>query len=510
MLRIGTRILVVGAVLVVATLGGGMPSLAQQADPYTQLDTINAQKDLWQQRLDDARNQIARSSQSLNNAKVKLGQTQSSLAGAKAQSSLLQARNPQQIEQLKADLSSAQAELDGIIKDNTDRQNKLISDLGANQQLIDQTDGQLQATGQQIDYTARQIDGLNAQIDQLQQDQAATEQQLGIFLRASYKEQRRSLLEYLLESASFGDFIVRIGSLQSVAAQQDHLLTLLKTEKDALSDAQIRQQDQMQELLKLQDAQDLQKQTLQLQRQNFDQLLEQARVEAQDANDRISEREDQVQSLISLKQGELDQNQRLLQQLRQAQDQLASTIDNQASLLTKAQQDEQAARTQLDRLEREAEGISAIINQAEAAKPTKTFASGKLAWPEQGPLMQGFGPSPYRFEPAITYHGTRYAHFHTGIDIGAPSGTPIRAAADGQVIFTGYSSWGYGIHAVIAHNPTLATLYAHMSKLVVAQGAVVKQGQIIGYEGSTGNSTGPHLHFEVRVNGDFINPLTYL
>ena len=128
----------------------------------------------------------------------------------------------------------------------------------------------------------------------------------------------------------------------------------------------------------------------------------------------------------------------------------------------------------------------------------------------RGAMEQGFGPSPYWFEPSITYNGVRYKHFHTGIDVSASSGTPIRAAADGQVIATGFSSWGYGRHVIISHNPTLATLYAHMSKLAVAQGDVVRQGQIIGYEGSTGNSTGPHLHFEVRVNGQFVNPMGYL
>ena len=168
---------------------------------------------------------------------------------------------------------------------------------------------------------------------------------------------------------------------------------------------------------------------------------------------------------------------------------------------------EQAARTQLDQIEREAEGVAAIINQA---NPTKTYASGKLAWPMHGAMEQGFGPTPYAFEPSITYHGVRYRHFHTGIDIATAFGTPIRAAADGQVINTGFSSYGYGLHVIVSHNPQLATLYAHMSKLAVAQGQVVKQGQILGYEGSTGNSTGPHLHFEVRINGDFVNPLGYL
>ena len=507
MLRHGARVFLAGAAVCVAAVFSGPASLAQQADPQVQLDSINAQKDLWQQRLDQAKGQISRSGQSLAAAKSRLDKTKSSLTLAKAQAAVLQANNPDQIDQLKQDLAGTQSELDSILKDSADRQNTLISDLGANQQLIDETNGQLEATAQQIEYTGRRLADLQAAIGRIRQDQADTQKQLDVFLRATYKEQQRSLLEFLLDSVSFGDFLTHVTNLQSVAQQQDHLLSLLSTQQRQLEEVQAEQRAQLQNLRDLQDAETTEKQTLQLQRQNFDQLLEQARVEAQEANDRLSSREVQVQFAIDHKQGELSDNQRLLRELRDAQNQLSSTITNQADMLTKAQQQEKAARTQLDQLEREAEGVAAIINQA---KPTKTYSSGALAWPMRGAMEQGFGPSPYWFEPSITFQGVRYKHFHTGIDIATASGTPIRAAADGQVIATGYSSWGYGNNAIISHNPQLATLYAHMSRLAVAKGAVVKQGQIIGYEGSTGNSTGPHLHFEVRVNGDFVNPLSYL
>ncbi|HVA25294.1 MAG TPA: peptidoglycan DD-metalloendopeptidase family protein [Chloroflexota bacterium] len=507
MLRHGARTLLAGVALCAAAVFSGPASLAQQAGPQAQLDSINAQKGLWQQRLNQARTQISHSSQSLTAAKARLDKTKSSLTSAKAQAAVLQANNPEQIDQLKQDLGSTQSDLNTILKDNTDRQNKLISDLGANQQLIDQTNGHLEATAQQADYTQRRLTELQSEVDRLTQDQAETQQELDVFLRAAYKEQQRSLLEFLLDSVSFGDFLTNVSNLQSVAQQQDHLLSLLGQQQQQLSEVQAEQQAQLRNLQDLQDAQDTEKQTLQLQRQNFDQVLEQARVEAQDASDRLGAREAEVQSAIDQKQGQLSDNQRLLQELRDAQNQLSSTITNQADVLTKAQQQAHVARTQLDQLEREAEGVSAIISQA---KPTKTYSSGALAWPMQGAMEQGFGPSPYAFEPSITFGGVRYRHFHTGIDIATAFGTPIRAAADGQVINTGFSSFGYGLHIIISHNPKLATLYAHMSKLAVAQGAVVKQGQIIGYEGSTGNSTGPHLHFEVRVNGEFVNPLSYL
>ena len=100
--------------------------------------------------------------------------------------------------------------------------------------------------------------------------------------------------------------------------------------------------------------------------------------------------------------------------------------------------------------------------------------------------------------------------FHTGIDLAAPAGTPIYAAKAGRVEVAGWSSVGYGFHVVLDHGGGLETLYAHMSRIAVRAGQWVEAGQVIGYVGSTGWSTGPHLHFEVRVNGLVKNPLSYL
>ena len=96
--------------------------------------------------------------------------------------------------------------------------------------------------------------------------------------------------------------------------------------------------------------------------------------------------------------------------------------------------------------------------------------------------------------------------FHAGVDLAAPAGSPIVATADGTVGRAGWSG-GYGLMVAIAHGGGMQTRYAHMSRLAVAPGQAVRQGQVIGYVGSTGRSTGPHLHYEVRVNGVAVNPL---
>lgn len=124
-----------------------------------------------------------------------------------------------------------------------------------------------------------------------------------------------------------------------------------------------------------------------------------------------------------------------------------------------------------------------------------TAPVGRLAWPTTGPVTSPFGQ--------------RWGRMHTGIDIGAPEGAPIVAAAAGTVIVAGWAD-GYGNTVAIDHGGGIATLYGHQSSIAVAVGQQVAAGQVVGAVGSTGRSTGPHLHFEVRVNGTPVDPLGYL
>ena len=119
--------------------------------------------------------------------------------------------------------------------------------------------------------------------------------------------------------------------------------------------------------------------------------------------------------------------------------------------------------------------------------------------PVAGRITSGFGN---RVHPLL-----RYSRFHAGIDFGAPWGSPIVAAADGQVVGAGYAG-GYGRQVRIVHEGGLMTTYSHMSSIVAQPGLPVRQGQVIGYVGSSGLSTGPHVHFEVRIDGRPVNPLT--
>ena len=143
-----------------------------------------------------------------------------------------------------------------------------------------------------------------------------------------------------------------------------------------------------------------------------------------------------------------------------------------------------------------ANGRSEWINAADANRPAPSTSS--LTMPAAGPITSYFG---YRYHPIL--HFTR---FHAGVDIGAGWGSPIVAAGDGRVIGAGWGG-GYGREVEIAHGSGVISVYGHMSGIVAQPGSFVRAGQLIGYVGSSGLSTGPHLHFEVRQGGQPVNPL---
>jgi len=144
--------------------------------------------------------------------------------------------------------------------------------------------------------------------------------------------------------------------------------------------------------------------------------------------------------------------------------------------------------------------LAAII-KGDSGSSGGSKSTGSMVWPVNGPITSPFG---WRTNPIWN---TR--EFHTGIDIGVPEGTPIVAADGGTVIST---SWwdGGGNVTVIQHANNIATVYMHQASFAVSTGAVVTRGQVIGYVGMTGATTGPHLHFEVRVNGNPVDPMGYL
>jgi murein DD-endopeptidase MepM/ murein hydrolase activator NlpD len=176
---------------------------------------------------------------------------------------------------------------------------------------------------------------------------------------------------------------------------------------------------------------------------------------------------------------------------------LAAARDSKQGLLADVKQERHADEEDLEAMQAASAAIAAQIQGAQGGSSGSgggTPSSSGLIWPVSGPITSGFG--------------WRWGRMHEGIDIGAACGTTIHAAASGTVIYAGWMD-GYGNITIIDHGGGLATAYGHQSSLYVGGGSV-SQGQAIGAVGSTGHSTGCHLHFEVRVNGTPVNPLNYL
>jgi len=191
-----------------------------------------------------------------------------------------------------------------------------------------------------------------------------------------------------------------------------------------------------------------------------------------------------------------------------------AAVQGRQSQLVAARGKRVAALREIRRHERELDGSVAKIQAKIAARlagygsaplplgPVRAGNGSGLIWPVDGPVVSGFGPR--------TIDG--HYEYHPGIDIAVPSGTPIRAAAAGTVIFTEpeSSSGGYGNYTCIDHGGGLSTCYAHQESFAVSAGQQVSQGQVIGYSDCTGYCFGPHVHFEVRIDGEVTDPMAYL
>lgn len=178
--------------------------------------------------------------------------------------------------------------------------------------------------------------------------------------------------------------------------------------------------------------------------------------------------------------------------------------EQRAYMLYKAQEEEQSSQEEYERLLAISENIASMLRNMENAgggAPAGQGGTGQFMWPCNGPITSYYG---WRTHPIF---GT--TKYHSGMDIAVDSGTPIHAADSGTIVYSGWLG-GYGNCVMIDHGGGLVTLYAHNSALNVGEGQYVSKGAVVAYAGSTGYSTGPHCHFEVRLHGELTEPLNYL
>ncbi len=191
----------------------------------------------------------------------------------------------------------------------------------------------------------------------------------------------------------------------------------------------------------------------------------------------------------------------LRQQLLSQKQQYEAEASEEKQLISRLKERRGALEAAEAQLARDSEQIAILIRQKLATQSGVVRGSGRFVFPANANISSGFGN---RVHPILGY-----ARFHAGVDFGASYGSTIRAADSGQVIFAGWYG-GYGQAVIIDHGNGLSTLYAHASRLFVSEGQAVQQGDPVAAVGSTGLSTGPHLHFEVRQNGNPVNPMNYL
>ena len=375
---------------------------------------------------------------------------------------------------------------------NSQAQGELIAALTASeahalmlQRSINQAQLNLVALGQQLLDGRRQLAGLDQRLAEVrgQRKDAAFRLQsdqltLNRVVRRIYKGQQTFFVA-LLESGGFGG-LLRVMGYSGVVVDREQA-AIRRVEADAIA---------------LQHAQT---------------MLERGRRQ-------------QASTVDRLHRVNLALNQQLQVEM-DLQGELQQTIDAALSALDSAQSDSPAVAAERARLvQLKADAVLAQIEAAVGAQAT--FLKVAELAPEDGALMQSgllwpipnatisqaFGPTAFVFEAA--YAG--YAHFHTGIDLAVPLGTPVFAAADGvvlqaQAMQDGKGNLvGYGNYVLIQHADGLQTLYGHLLSYVVKPGDVVARGQLIGLVGSTGNSTGPHTHFEVRIDNAPVDPMQLL
>ena len=324
-----------------------------------------------------------------------------------------------------------------------------------------------------LDETLYRIDEnenkLVAATEELNEKHAVLEKRV----RDIYINGQISYLDVLFGAKDFGDFLTRMDLLKRVMIRDSELVANV-----------LKYQNEIKEVGK----------QLEADRKIQTELA----AKAEEAKDIKLEKVAKQQAIIDLMQNDKDVYD------QQYDEMMASSAEVQRLIQQKQEErrrKEEEARRQAEMAARKSAGAGNVVVIDGGEDYTMPSYGGNMIWPISGPITSEFG---WRTHPIF---GS--ARFHSGLDIGGDYGMPIHAAAGGVVIEAGWIG-GYGNTIMIDHGGGIATLYGHNESLAVSVGQQVSQGEVVAYCGSTGNSTGPHCHFEVRVNGEPVSPWDYL
>ena len=349
---------------------------------------------------------------------------------------------------LKDQLSQLEEQKSAVqerIADLTAQANDVQATREALQQEIDLTKQEITTVEQYIERLQQQIDVKTTELEAAEKALAEKEEQFAQTVRTTYEQGDVSYLEVVLNASSFSDLLTRMEIVSAIMEDNQKTVDEYTAAKED---------------------------------------IEQKRDDLQDTQDEQKDYQENLSYKV---------------------DDLAASEAEQAALQESLEAYKAESEAEYDRIESEMQDVSnqiAELSRQAAANGSVPMGDGTLIWPTPSctTTNSAYG---YRVHPI---YGT--VKFHAGEDIPAGYGAEILAAASGTVVTAGWVS-GYGNYTVIDHGGGLMTAYGHQSSFAVSVGDVVTQGQVIGYVGSTGNSTGPHLHFEVYVNGATVDPKSY-
>lgn len=362
-------------------------------------------------------------------------------------------QNIRELERQQQELENDLDRVKGELYDARRQVNNLDSLMTANQNLHTATAALIAEYESQIAAKEAEIEAVSEDIAIKEAEISDTKQKFLTFIRVQYENGTPSMLEAIYDSDGLGDMLSRIEYVGSMMDYNSDLLENYTAEKIALDNVKAGYENTLAELNTAHD-----------EKVAYDESLKEIDAE------------------------------------------LEAQRREQSALLRSIAAEEQKLQDEYDELSAAEEAESARLEkylQELAAKSQKEYVGGKLIWPVDRSIKR---ISSYYGWRTYYYRGRKITDFHRGIDIPSASGTDIYAAQSGEVILASWHS-SYGNYCIVDHGGGISTLYAHCTKLLVKKGQKVSQGDHIAEMGSTGQSTGPHLHFEVRVNGQHEDPI---
>ena len=485
----------VAAMIVSATPG---ISLAQSSTIREELKRQQDQKDALQDQLDQQKADYDYSKSQINNL----------------ESSIKDYEN--KIYEKQRETQTANLELRNIIDSKNTVAEKIAMTNVAIQETIDKIyklEADILDLEVKIKETEREIERLKKEVEK---NTKLLEERLVVM----YKKGSVSTLEVLLSSKDINDFLSRQTMMGTITKHDKELIATLKSDKEKLDKLVIELNGQKVSLEIAKEKAVAERFVLEEQKEYQDQLFRELQAQEGVKNEQIAslrasaeEYENYLNQNITQKRALEDNISNATNEISQLEAEIEASlaeIENKEAELSAAEEEERAARikAQQEEYARKQEELKRLSAEKEASKQESApsvseTSSTRLAWPAATSYITsyyGYRSNPFGYGPS---------EWHGGVDIAGPHGTSIYAAGSGTVTHAGW--WGsYGNLIIIDHGNGMETRYAHLSGFSVSVGQSVSRGQYIAPMGTTGRSTGPHLHFEVRIGGETTNPLNYI